>query len=266
MADFGYSDPSYRDIELLSRGQAQQSVGVGERAAQLADPYAEQRKRDIESLRLLESNPGSITTSPFYQFLINQQLDAVRAKNAGSGNFRSTRGAMNLMDRAAGVATQAYFPLLNNLTARASGGSSPTAASVTYERGMGRSQDQSQMAAAAKAAGRTPPPAGGGGQISGAQEMMNRMPATPSYTPAGSFGMPYGYDAIKDPMAGYTPSADAGTGYVMSDQGVQGLNGPGSEYYSFGQYQPKMEYSASTPDYGYDNYGEFGYGDGGYGE
>lgn len=268
---FGAPDDAYNDFYNLSRLQSGQSLGVGDRAAKLADPYAEQRKKDIDSLNLLESDPGRITTSPFFQFLADQQMNAVKANNAGRGLTRSGRGAMALQDRAAGVASQAYFPLLQNLTTRAMSGSSPTAAGVTYERGVGRSQDQQQMGAAARAIG-----ASGGAprsSVSPSQQMMDRMPVggAPTYAPAGtsSFGMPYsgGYDANKDPMAGYTPSADAGTGYAMSEYGVQGLNGPGSQYYAFGE-NPEQPTTQATYDPYQDPYasGDFGYGGGDYGE
>lgn len=270
MADFGYGgspgtylygddNSAYRNFANLSQAQVGQSLNAGERAAQLSDPYAEQRKRDIESLRLLTSNPGSITTSPFYQFLRDEQLNAVQSRNAATGNFRSGRGAMALQDRAAGVATQSYFPLLNNLTQRAISGSSPTAAGVTYERGVRASQDQAQLAAAARAAGQQRPPTPDRGGISPAQDMMNRLPAQPSYTPAGtsSFGLPYS-GAVDDPLqAGwintangpmrYTPTADSGTGYVISDYGVSGVNGAASDYYPIPQ--PTSQPAQQQPTY-----------------
>lgn len=285
MAELGqisnvYNDQPYQDFATLSRGQSVQSLFAGDQAARYSDPYAEQRKRDIESLRLLTSNPGSIETSPFYKFLMDQQLNAVQSRNAATGNFRSGRGAMALQDRAAGVASQAYFPLLNNLTTRAISGSSPTAAGVTYERAVGRSQDQAQMAAAARAAGQQRPP-----QAPQVPAMTAPTPpAAQSYAPtSGGFGLPYGgysgafndplragyIDTASGPMA-YTPTENSGTGYVMSDYGVQELNGPGSQYYSFGgggqsqPEQPQPSYASSYPSDNYD-YSSFGGGDSLYG-
>lgn len=260
MADFGYGgspgtylygdDAAYRDFANLSRAQSSQSLSAGERAAQLSDPYAEQRKRDIENLRLLESNPGSITTSPFYQFLKEQALSAVDSKNRALGLDKSGRGAMALADRAQQVATQAYFPLLNNLTQRAISGSSPTAAGVTYERSIGRSQDQSQMAAAARAAGQTRPP-----QVSAPAPLAPTPPPAPQQY-SGGYGLPYSYGLGSDVMPdtpGYQPSANAGTGYVLSDYGASDVNGPGSQYYSYGS--PATDYGAFDPysssDFGY---------------
>lgn len=258
MAELGqisnvYGDDPYKDFYSLSNLQSRQSLNAGDIAARYSDPYAEQRQRDIQSLRLLESNPGSIETSPFYKFLMDQQLNAVQSKNAATGQFRSGRGAMALQDRAAGVASQSYFPLLNNLTQRAISGSSPTAAGVTYERGVRASQDQAQMAAASRAASRS------------------TAPQFPSYSPpqvqapapvTTNYGLPYSntsslYGGLSGQVdyntPGYTPSADAGTGYVLSDLGASDVNGPGSQYYSYGS--PATDTGAFDPyassDFGY---------------
>ena len=211
MADFGYGgspgeylygDQPYNDFANLSNAQAGQSLNAGERAASLSDPFAEQRKREIERLRLLEENPGSITSSPFFQFLRDQQMNAVNSSNAARGLTKSGRGAMALQDRAAGVASQAYFPLLQNASMLATSGSSPTAAGVTYERGIRASQDQAQMGAASRAAARARP--------SQPQQTAPVAPA-PAASPAPSynagFGMPYsnanGYGYTDTTTPGY---------------------------------------------------------------
>jgi len=265
MADFGspvYNNDAYGDIANLSNHQSQYSLSAGDQAARYSDPFMDERKYQIQRLRNIQDKPmEALNNSPFYKFLIDQQLAAVDAKNRASGHSRDFRGQAALMDRAAGTASQAYFPLLQNATQLAMSGSSPTAAGVTYARGVERSQDQRQMGAAARAAANTPPPAGGGGfnpslnafgQPDRGPQPFNPSGGIGTYQPQtyqpSSFGMPYsgGY-ASGDVMPGYTPSSMAGTGYSMSDYGVQDLSGPGSEYYSFGASQP-----ASAP--GYDNY------------
>lgn len=267
MATFGsdFNDP-YTDFYNLSRLQSGQSLAAGDVAARYADPFMEERQKQIKNLERLQSNPGSIETSPFYKFLMDTQMKAVGANNAARGLTRSGRGAMALQDRAAGVASQAYFPLLQNASQLAMSGSSPSAAGLSYTRGVERSQDQNQAAAAAKAA-----------RAEQNRPLVSAAPAMPQAAPTSGYGLPYGgssapssagYGYTDASTPGYTPSANAGTGYVMSDSGVQGLNGPGSEYYSFGGSEPSYSPTYSSNDYGsdpysgYDDYsGDFGYGE-----
>ena len=83
--------------------------------------------------------------------------------------------------------------------------------------------------------------------------------------------MPYsnnnGYGYVDATTPGYTPSADAGTGYMISDYGASDLSGPGSQYYPFPQGQQNGGQPDQTAyDYGgaggYDPYAnsDFGYG------
>lgn len=180
-----YADQPYQDFANLSRLQAQQSLGYGDQAARYADPFMEQRKKEIARLERLQTNPGDITSSPTYQFLRDEEMNAVNASNAARGLRNSGRGLMALQDRAAGVASKYYFPLLQNQTQLAMGGSSPASAGASYALGTSRSQDQSQMAQAARSAGQTQQPV--------AQTPWWQQPnATSSATtPTSSYGLPY---------------------------------------------------------------------------
>lgn len=66
------------------------------------------------SLRSLLSTPGSFQTDPGYQFARDQALQAVSRQNSrmlGSGNYDAA-----LMDRASGLASQAYDTRINQLS------------------------------------------------------------------------------------------------------------------------------------------------------
>lgn len=272
-----YNDDPYTDFANLSNLQSSQSIGYGQQAARYADPFMDERANYQKRLRDLIANPGSQESSPFFKYLMETQMNQVNANNAARGLTKSGRGAMALQDRAAGVATQSYFPQVQALTQLAQGGASPAAAGISYERGVRASQDQAQMAAASRAAGQT------------------RAPSTPNYytpsdTPAGqsapapqSYGLPYsqptyggsyntpGQAGYIDTNAGimpYVPSSGAGTGYISSDYGTYnfGSSAPGDSYYtpSSGNagYDP---YSSGYSDFGYNDYGDYGgYEDGGY--
>lgn len=275
-----YDDQPYQDFYNLSSAQSAQSLGAGDRAARYADPFMDERANYQKRLRDLIANPGSQESSPFFKYLMETQMNQVNANNAARGLTKSGRGAMALQDRAAGVATQAYFPQVQALTQLAQGGASPAAAGLSYERGVRTSQDQAQAAAAARAAGRSPAPQ--------SVPMSGSIPPASSYTgggaPAPSYALPYssgssgsintpgvsGYIDTANGVMPYSPSSAAGTGYVSSDYGTYDFGTPaaGDSYYtpSYG--------SAATPTYDYGNYdyGDYGgyddssYSDFGYGD
>ena len=269
-----YEDQPYQDFSNLSRLQSAQSLSYGNQAAAYADPFMGERKNYQERLRNLIANPGSQESSPFFKYLMETQMNAVAANNAARGLSRSGRGAMALQDRAAGVATQSYFPQVAALTQLAQGGASPAAAGLSFERGVRSSQDQAQMAAAARAAGQQP------------SRAAPAAPA-PAPAPASTFGLPYGggggsyggggnYGYTDAKSAGYTPSAGAGTGYIEGSGGGRAdfgggtftTNGTpliqaGDTGYSPYSEQPSYDPYASYDSGGYSDagYSDFGYGD-----
>lgn len=266
MAVFGqnfYEDQPYQDFYNLSNLQSLQSTDYGNQAARYADPFMGERANYQERLRNLIANPGSQESSPFYKYLMDTQMNAVNAHNAATGNFRSGRGAMALQDRAAGVATQSYFPQVAALTQLAQGGASPAAAGLAYARGTERSQDYAQLAAAARAAGRQPPPQ----QNNQTPWWMQPTPTqTPAATPANNgYGLPYGglYGGMSGQVSyntpGYTPSSNAGTGYVSTDYGKTDFGGGGYQYTP--SYQPDQNTYDPYASYDTSSYGDFGGGD-----
>jgi hypothetical protein len=146
-----YANQDQMDAAALSRRQGNESLSRGYEAANLSDPFASQRPQYQTQLATLMYNPGQIETSPFYKYLQQTQMEGVKASNAARGFTNSGRGLMALQDRAAGVASQAYFPqaqLLSLLSGATTG--SPAAAGNAFTRGSERSQDYKQQSLAQK--------------------------------------------------------------------------------------------------------------------
>jgi len=238
-----YQNQGLTDIENLARSQSRQSLSYGDQAARYADPFMGERGKYQKQLSDLLANPGSFSSSPVYKFAYDQGLEALNRK----GSLRSGNKLAELERYGQGLAGQQYYNQAKLLSDLAVSGSSPTAAGVSYERGVGRSQDQAQLAAAARNLA-----------------SKNNQPQQPSYMPAGGSTLPtggasggygggyssytpnYGYSGAIDtpgqsgwintangPMP-YTPSSQAGTGYISSDYGTYnfGTSKPGDSYYT----------------------------------
>ena len=269
MADYGqpyYGDDAYNSIFNAANLGSQQAQFYGNEAAKVADPYGYRRRnRASKAFDNLLENPGQINSSPVYKYLMDQQMNAVKAKNAAMGLNNSGRGMLALQKSARDASSEAFFPLLSAY-GKASGAFnplSPYAASMAMK-GSDRSMDYDQMAAAAKAAGNSPGPSTGlpwwmqgtssfGSGSSGS----TGMPSGGYYTPGQLTGAGY-------PSGGssYVPSSGAGTGYVSSDGGVTTFGNfagatPGF-YPSYGGATDYTDFGGG--DFGYSDYG----GDGGY--
>ena len=253
-----FTPEQYQDIYSAANTASWRAGVAGQDAARVADPYGYQRRNAAaDSFDRLLKNPGQINSSPVYKYLMSQQMNAVKAKNAAMGLNNSGRGMLALQKSARDASSEAFFPLLSAY-GKASGAFNPLSApaAALAIRGSERSQDYDMMAAAARAAGKTPPPA----------------PTTPWWAQpqSGSGGaLPSGGSGTGTYSAGggwapsYIPSTGAGTGYVSSDYGTT----------TFGGGAPA--YAAGTPDYAgvdsydpytYSDYGDGGYSDFGYGD
>lgn len=226
---------AYEDFDALARSQAGQSRQVGARAADIADPFATERDAYKKSLRDFMANPQG---SPAYQFSFNQGLDALTRRAAATGKTGSGNYLADLMRFGQGLASQDYYKQ-GNFLAKLAGvdSSSPAAAALALTGGFNRGQDQDSISAVARAMRNQQP------QQQPQQNWMQQMAPggrgtglPPTGLPSGGYALPNVYDTpfVTANTPGYTPSASAGTGYVMSDYGAQDLSGPGSQYYSFG--------------------------------
>lgn len=247
----------------LSNQQANQSIGVGLEAARMSDPFAPERGAYQNQLRTLMSNPGEMTTSPYYQFALNQGLNSLQRK----GTVRSGNKLAELVKFGEGIASQGYFQqanLLKDLSGATTG--SPAAAGAAYSGAYGRSQDQRQQAASQKAyqGQQGYPSYGGDSEITNpvyasgydSHGIYRGGPSTGGYSSGGysggysgapsggGFGL--GYDAL--PSGGYDDYSygDSYSGYSPVDYG-------GGGYDDYSGYD-----SGGYADYGYEDYsGEY---------
>lgn len=235
----------------LSNSQANQSIGVGLEAARMSDPFAPERGNYQNQLRTLVSDPGSMTSSPYYQFALNQGLNSLQRK----GTVRSGNKLAELVKYGEGVASQGYFNqagLLSTLSGATTG--SPAAAGMAYSGAYNRSQDQRQQAASQKAyqGGGGYPSYGGGGNDS---EIWNPIASTGYdshgiYRGGGSFGTSSGGGGGYLPSGGYS---SGGGSYEFAPETSYDYGGGGGY----------TDYYASSPysDWGGDSYDSGGYSD-----
>jgi len=86
----GYAKTGAQLIGGISQlGQAGQLLGGGQTKPGVADPYAQYRSQAASQLQNLLANPNTITSTPGYQFNLQQGLQAQGAKQAAQGNLVS---------------------------------------------------------------------------------------------------------------------------------------------------------------------------------
>lgn len=256
-------DNSLSNISNLSNAQSQQSLLYGQQAAQYADPFMNERGFYQNQLKNVVSNPGSLTSSPYYQFAYDQGLNALQRK----GLVNSGNKLAQLMQYGQGLASQAYGQQVGLLTPLAMGGSSPGAAGLAYAQGVGRSQDQAQIGAAARGAGQSSA-ANAGTQpwwVTEGNQMIASQDAARNATAAGNYSGYSGYSGLGyDPYSTYTPSSYAGTGYATTGGNSTSFGqydpfsdpywSSGGENYMTGAYDPNTDPGWASSDYG-DFYG-----------
>jgi len=81
----------------------------------ITTPSADQQKYRTQLSTLL-SNPGSMTTSPVYQAMLDSGTNAVNRSAAASGMLNSGNRLSDLMNQGQKTAAQYYFPQANLLT------------------------------------------------------------------------------------------------------------------------------------------------------
>jgi len=258
-----YQNQGLTDIENLARSQSRQSLSYGDQAARYADPFMGERGKYQKQLSDLLANPGSFSSSPVYKFAYDQGLEAINRK----GSLRSGNKLAELERYGQGMAGQQYFNQAKLLSDLAVSGSSPTAAGVSYERGVGRSQDQAQLAAAARnLASKNNQP----------QQQQYQQPQStlPTGGASGGYGGGYSQPSYSSEYIGqYFPTSQSGTGYVSSDYGTYNFGSQmGGDSYYTPSYSNLGDLSGFSlpPDTGYTgmsvmpddyDYGGYDYGD-----
>ncbi len=251
----------------LSNQQANQSIGVGLEGARLADPFSQERGQYQNQLKNLVTNPGSFESSPYYQFSLNQGLNALQRK----GTVRSGNKLAELMKYGQGLASQSYFPqanLLSTLSGATTG--SPASAGLAYTDAYARSQNQKQLSQAQK--GGPQQPGAGGAPLSQPSRDFYGDGGTGYNTTTGAYGGSGGYNTVTGAYAGGAPSgaqygsADGYSGrYIPSAYAGQSYAQSGG-YDPYGYADPYAGGYGGSPDNssggysgGYDTAGDYGY-------
>ena len=226
------------ELNNLFRSQANQSINAGYNAADLADPFRNERKGYQNSLRSLMANPGEFSSSPVYKFAYDQGLNALQRK----GSIRSGNKLAALMKYGQDAASQLYFPqanLLSTLSGATTG--SPAAAGLAVSGAFNRAQDQRQMGAAAQMYGN-----GGGPNYRAAGTSQpwwwgSDAPSTGSALPTGgASGYGGAYNSTYSPSASYASPSSMSLAQLNAEAAMYGLpsmypsSGGGSGYSSYG--------------------------------
>lgn len=97
----------------------------------IADPFWQQRGQYQTQLANLMSNPGAMTTSPMYQFALDQGMNAVNRTAAAQHMLGSGNRLADLTKFGQGLASQQFFPMASLLSNLAGVNSSNPAAALS---------------------------------------------------------------------------------------------------------------------------------------
>ena len=173
----GASAVSLVGSKLLG-GSGSNGGAQGQAAANAADPFASQRSQYQPMLADLIKNPSSVTSTPGYQFNLEQGLGSVQAGNAARGIGTSGANDAAKMQFASGLASQTYQQDFNNLAllSGATSGNTGAAASAIQT---GNANTNSALGTVAGALGNqfkswmgsSSGSSGGGGTTSGSADL-----------------------------------------------------------------------------------------------
>lgn len=117
-------------IADLINGLNGQGNNQGATAASMADPYNKYRGQAADQLNTLVNDPSSVTSTPGYQFGLNQALDAGNRSSAAQGQGNSGNNIVGQADIGERYATNAYNTEFSQLSSLALG--NPSDASKDY--------------------------------------------------------------------------------------------------------------------------------------
>jgi hypothetical protein len=116
-------------------GQAASLLGGGATKPGVADPYAQYRSQAASQLQNLLANPSTITTTPGYQFNLQQGLQAQQAQQAAQGRLVSGGGLLQAQQFGQQYATS-NLQQQQNLLATLSGANQAPAGAAQAQQGI----------------------------------------------------------------------------------------------------------------------------------
>lgn len=201
-------NPAYLEAQEARR----QATALPQNLASMADPYAKERDQ------VIRDPSGALNNSPFFKFMQEKYLNATQGKNRAGGFQNSGRGLMALGEAGQKASADYMFPYLNALGRPGAGANAFFEAykylNPQFIGGGGRGQRAPRQSLASMAGS-------GGGSPGGTL-------ASATGLPSGGWENPYGSGmGPSGPLAGYGPTAGAGTGYWLNeDTGAGGQFAP----------------------------------------
>jgi len=116
-------------------GQAASLLGGGQTKPGAADPYAQYRSQAASQLQNLLANPNTITSTPGYQFNLQQGLQAQQAQQAAQGRLVSGGGLLQAQQFGQQYATSS-LQQQQNLLATLSGANQAPAGAAQAQQGI----------------------------------------------------------------------------------------------------------------------------------
>jgi len=193
-----------------------------QQAQAMADPFASSRQQYITQLNALMANPALTTSTPGYQFNLQQGLAGIEAKQAKSGISRTGAGDIGVQQFGQQAAMSSFDQQVANLSKLSGAGQSPSAgaqAALTAQEQMVKQRNAGMQAIGQGigAIGQAQIP-GVGGTQPGGYSMPNGWSMT---DPNVNTNYTQGYDPnmpSMQPMGGYVADptlARPGTDYDM---------------------------------------------------
>lgn len=112
----------------MTQGQANAMQSATDRSVAMADPFSQSRQLANTQLQSLMQNPGQMQNDPSYQWALQQGQQGVDRSLAAKHMTASGNALTELTQYGQGMASQQYNNRLNQLSAMASQGASPSAA------------------------------------------------------------------------------------------------------------------------------------------
>lgn len=127
---------------IVSGMTSTQGMISPEQARAMADPFASSRQQYIDQLNALMANPSLTTSTPGYQFNLQQGLAGIEAKQAKSGVSRTGAGDIAVQQYGQQQAMSSFDQQVKNLSGLSGAGVSPAQGATAALTAQGQQVDQ----------------------------------------------------------------------------------------------------------------------------
>ena len=127
---------------IVSGMTSTQGMISPEQARAMADPFASSRQQYIDQLNALMANPSLTTSTPGYQFNLQQGLAGIDARQAKSGVSRTGAGDIGVQQYGQQQAMSSFDQQVKNLSGLSGAGVSPAQGATAALTAQGQQVDQ----------------------------------------------------------------------------------------------------------------------------